>query len=219
MEITSVEPQRKNPHRFNIFLDGKFAFGADENLVVEQRLIVGKQLDNSELESLIFEAEVGKLMERVYGLLSRRMRSEKEIRDYFRNLSFKRKVKGKEEISSLVIDATIEKLKQKNLINDKEFAKAWIEARGEKKSSRAIQSELFKKGIGREIIEEVMSDEEGLSSQNQEKIAKQLLEKRMDRWKNLSPLEKKKKMYEFLLRRGFGYDVVKYVIEKLLKKQ
>ena len=41
-KITSVEPQKKNPKRFSIFLDGEFAFGADEDLVVDKRLVVAK---------------------------------------------------------------------------------------------------------------------------------------------------------------------------------
>ncbi|MFH0936686.1 MAG: hypothetical protein V1808_00105, partial [Candidatus Daviesbacteria bacterium] len=75
-QITFVEPQKKNqpagrqgPKRFNIFLDGEFAFGADEDLVVNYRLIKGRTLEAEELNKLLYEAEVGKLMDRVYGLL------------------------------------------------------------------------------------------------------------------------------------------------------
>ncbi len=218
MKITLVEPQVKNPHRFNIFLDGKFAFGADEDLLVEKRLIVGKQLDTSEVEEILFEAEVGKLMERMYGLLSRRMRSEREIRDYIKKLNIKNKISNKELVSDLATESLINKLKQKGLINDLEFAKAWVEARSKKKSKRAIQAELFKKGIDRDIIEEVMSDEKGVMSQNEEGIATKLLEKKLDRWKNLAPFEKKKKMYEFLARRGFDYEVIKTCIKQILDK-
>ena len=69
-KVTSVEPQKKNPNRFNIFLDNAFAFGADEDLVVEHRLIVGKILEPDQVERLLFESEVGKLMERMYRLFS-----------------------------------------------------------------------------------------------------------------------------------------------------
>ena len=88
-KITSVEPQKKNPKRFNVFMDGEFAFGADEDLVVFYRLVPGKVVEREELDKLIYEAEVGKLMERVYGLFSVRQRSEKESdrrRGFGRNL-------------------------------------------------------------------------------------------------------------------------------------
>ena len=91
-KITSVEPQKKNPKRFNVFIDGEFAFGADEDLVVNYRLIPGKNIDSQVFKKLLSEAEVGKLMERMYNLFSIRQRSEKEVRDYLKLKKEKRLV-------------------------------------------------------------------------------------------------------------------------------
>lgn len=218
MKITSVEPQKKSAsrrtNRFNIFLDGSFAFGADEDLVVEHRLVIGKEISKEDLEKLLGEAEVGKLMERMYGLLGRRQRSEREIRDYLKQLSFKKKAKGDEAISELVVTALIEKLKVKKLINDLEFAKLWVESRSKKKGLNAIKAELIQKGISREIIEEVLVAGEG----GQQITATKLLERKMRVWKNLQKVEFKQKALQFLMRRGFGYEVSKQVLENSLKK-
>lgn len=214
-KITSVEPQKKNPKRFNIYLDGVFAFGADEDLVVDFRLVPGKDIDQDLVDKLLQEAEVGKIMERMYVLFNIRQRSEKEIRNYLRQLSFKRRIKDKEEISDLVIDSVIEKLKRKGMINDEEFARAWMEARSKKKGKRAIKAELYQKGIDKEIIEEVMSDE--FMVHGEKETASQLLEKKMRIWKNLSEMELKKKAYNFLLRRGFEYEIVRGVVENLTR--
>lgn len=214
-KITSVEPQKKNPRRFNIFLDGVFAFGADEDLVVNRRLVVGKELNPSDLEHIIKEAEVGKLMERMYRLFNIRQRSEEEVRDYLRNLSFKRKVKDQEEISLFIVDTTVARLKELKLINDLDFAKNWVDARRKKKGPRVIKQELFQKGIDREIIEQVIS-EQGTDYSGQG-VAEQLLEKKMRVWKNLPKMELRKKAFDFLLRRGFEYDVVKEVVNKIIK--
>lgn len=215
-KITSVEQQKKNPKRFNVFLDGEFGFGADEDLVVEWRLIPGKLLDTSDVEKLLFEAEVGKLMERMYRLFGLRQRSEREIRNYLKNLSFKRKIKDQEEISESAVELLINKLKQKRLLNDEEFAKSWVEARrkSKQKGIRALKAELYQKGIDRQIIEEVLADElEG----TEEQLVAQALEKKMRVWKNLSKLELKKKVYEFLLRRGFEYEIVKKIVNKIIE--
>lgn len=216
-KITSVESQKKNPKRFNVFLDGQFAFGADEDLVVDRRLVIGKELATSDVEQLIKESEVGKLMERMYRLFSIRQRTEKEIRDYFKNLSFKRKLKDQQDLSPFIIDAAVQLMKRKNMLNDFEFAKAWVESRKKKKGPRILKQELFQKGIDREIIEEVMSDE--LLISGEEKTAEKLLEKKIRIWKNLPYLELKKKAYGFLLRRGFEYEVIKDVVEKYLKNR
>lgn len=214
MKITSVEPQKKNPHRFNIFLDGEFSFGADEDLVVDRRLIKGKEVNADELEILLKESEIGKLMERMYGLLSRRARSEGEIKTYLKQVSFKRNLKGEPEISEAVTVQLIGKLKKKGLINDMEFAKAWVESRSRKKGSVALKSELFQKGIDREIVEEVISNQSSFVSE--ELVAKRLLEKRINRWKGLPKLQIKQKSLAFLMSRGFNYDTSKQVLENIL---
>lgn len=218
-KVTSVEPQKKNPKRFNVFLDGEFAFGADEDLVVNRRLIAGKVIAPEDIDKILFEAEVGKLMERMYRWFALRQHSEKEVRDYFRVKSQESRVKGKEEISQLVIDATIEALKKKGLLNDLEFAKAWVEARrkSKQKGMRAIKAELFQKGIDKEIIEEVIRVESLESSE--EELAKLALEKKMKVWKNLDPKKLYQKSIEFLLRKGFEYEVVKGIIEKIREKE
>lgn len=159
------------------------------------------------------EAFKEKLLQKIYRLFNIRQRSEKEIRDY---LKFKRKLK----ISQKIIDDLIEILKSQGLINDLEFTKAWIESRSKKYGVNRIKQELFRKGIDREIIEEVTSGQrahEGEGYSNE--VAQKLLEKKIERWKNLKPMEFRKKAYEFLLRRGFEYEVVKSVVEKIFKKE
>jgi len=219
MKITSVEPQIKNPHRFNIFLDGSFAFGADEDLVVERRLVVGKEINKDDMEKLLSEAEVGKLVERVYGLLNVRYRSEREIRDYLKNLSFKRKLKEQDELSEVVVEALIEKLKIRDLINDVRFAREWVEARrkSKKKGINALKAELFQKGINREIVDEVIGADKR-DEMSEENLAKESLEKKLRIWKSLPEAEFKQKAIQFLMRRGFNYDIAKQVVENSIKE-
>lgn len=219
LKVTSVEVQKQNTHRYNIFLDDVFAFGADEDLVVEYRLISGKILDPATVEKLLFEAEVGKLMERMYGLFNIRQRSEKEVRDYLKNLSYKRKARGQDEISNVAIDLLVDKLKQKKLLSDADFAKSWVESRrrSKKKGKLALKQELFQKGINKETIEELISGQ--VTGYSEEELAKQALEKKLRIWKNLPEIEFKKKAYGFLTRQGFEYEVIKNVIEKIIKKE
>jgi regulatory protein len=216
-KVTQVEPQKKNPRRFNVFLDGKFAFGADEDTIVNYRLVVGKEISAEDLPKILFETEVGLLMARMYALFNIRQRSEKEVRDYLKRLSFKRKLKDQEEISVLVTEDLIEKLKQKGMVNDQQFALSWVESRrkSKKKGVNAVKTELFQKGIAREVIEETLSD---ISNESEESLAKQALEKKTKIWKNLPELEFKKKALEFLIRRGFEYDIAKSTVESYLQK-
>ena len=216
-KVTEVSRQKKNSKRFNVFLDGQFAFGADEDLVVSFRLIPGKVIDSLDLEKILFEAEVGKLMDRIYGLLGRRGRSEKEIRDYLRQLSFKRKIKGGEEISDLIIGKVIEKLVEKRLINDYQFAYDWVESRGKSRGKNILKAELYKKGIDREVIDQVLDELE--DPKKEEILVESLINKKISSWKNLNDLEFKKKAFSYLGRRGFSFDLISETIEKYLKKR
>jgi regulatory protein len=212
MKITSVEPQKKNPKRFNIFLNGQFAFGADEDLVVNRRLVVGKEVEKGDMEKILFEAEVGKLMEKMYGLFGIRQRSEKEVRDYLKRKNFEAKFKGKDEISGFTIDETVNTLKRKGLIDDKAFAIAWVESRKKKKGLKVIKIELFQKGIDREIIEEVLENQQG----GEDTAARAALEKKINSWKSLPKQDQKRKAIDFLLRRGFEYSLVKELVSELI---
>lgn len=159
---------------------------------------------------------VDKLIEQLDKLFSIRPRSEKEVRDYFRAKNYKLKIKNKEQISDSLIDLVIQKLKKQNILNDLEFAKAWMESKSKKYGVNRIKQELYRKGIERDIIGEIiLKQSTGSSGQ----VAYQALEKKWKIWQHSPFLEKKKKSYEFLIRRGFEYDVVKNVVEKFLQKE
>ncbi len=215
MKITLIESQKKNHHRFNVYLDGKYAFGADEDTVVNFRLIKDKEIDPQTLEKILFEVEVGKLMERMYALFARRQRTEKEVRDYLRNKNYELRIKGKEQYSELVIDSLIQTLKRKGMLNDQTFARSWVDARtkSKQKGKIALKQELFQKGIKREIIDQTLEE----ADIDEMKLAQQALEKKLKLWKNLEPQDFRKKATEYLMRRGFSYELVREIIDKHLK--
>ena len=123
----------------------------------------------------------------------------------------------------------METLKKKGMVNDLEFARAWVEARrsSKQKGIRVLKAELYQKGIDKEIIEEVVlpfGGPQSLASRSgsvisEEELAQKALEKKMRIWKSLKPRSLRQKAIEFLLRKGFEYDVVKEVVEKIMKKE
>jgi regulatory protein len=217
-KITHVERQKKNPQRYNIYLDGEFAFGADEDTVVNFRLLKGKELTEADLEKILFETEIGKLMERMYGLFGRRQRTEKEVRDYLRNVSFKRIIKDQEALSPVVIDKVIERLFEKRLLDDRLFAQEWVRARqlSKKKGQIAITQELMQKGVSKEVIDEVMDEQ--TSPENEYSLAQEALTKKERLFKGLEEMAYKQKALQFLIRRGFSYEIAKDVVEEFVKK-
>lgn len=149
-----------------------------------------------------------KLIERVYRLLSIRDRSEKEIRDYIKRRNFNFKMKGRDLITEIEVEEVLAKLKEKGLINDERFAEAWVQSRSRKYGPIKIKQELAQKGIRNFELQ----------IQNELEVASQLLERKIQSWKDLESLELKKKALDFLLRRGFEFSVAEEVVEKFIKK-
>jgi len=196
--ITSIKPQ-KNNKRVNIYLDGKFGFGIDLENFVKLGLKVEQSLEDEEIKKIIKKAEFQKTYDYLLKFAMLRPRSEKEIKDWFRR---------KKTPESLHQDL-FSKLKGLDLIDDEKFAMWWVEQRLEfrNKSKRDLEYELRMKGIKKDIIDNVLSKIEI----NEEEIAKDLLRKKLYRWKLLPDTEKKRKISEFLARKGFGWDIIKKV--------
>lgn len=151
------------------------------------------------------------LLNKVYFFLKFRPRTEQEIRDYLY------KKVAKTHWSRDDAEKIIDNLKTQDLINDEQFVDWFVRQRMalKPKGQRLLKRELKQKGIKDELVDKYFSrrvvDEEGL--------ARQILEARWGRYKNLNERKRFEKAAGFLGRRGFGFDVIKKTIENLSKKE
>ncbi len=115
--ISAIEPQQKNPQRVNIYLDGEFAFGLA--LITAGWLKVGQELSAEKITALQAEDANEMAYQKALHYLSYRPRSSAEVRQ---NLL-------KRNIPSAAVEATLDRLQAARLVNDQEFARAWVENR------------------------------------------------------------------------------------------
>ncbi len=215
--ITSIKPQKRDKKRFNLFLDGKFAFGVDGEILLKYRLENGASLPLKTIDQILKEEETGRLFDACLKFLSFRPRSEREVRDYLaKKISHKEKVQFLEAKESRLIEGIVNKLKKLKFVNDYEFAKWWADSRIKTRPRGIIliKSELIRKGIEKEIIEKVLSK---VSSQTE--LALKSLDKKISRWKNLNAIEFKKKAYTYLAFRGFEFETIKEAVAHLEKRR
>jgi regulatory protein len=217
-KITLIEPQKKKSERVNVFIDGQFAFGLSLELVYEKKLAIGQVLSEQQIIDLVQADQVEKLTNKSLRFLSFRPRSEKEIRD---NLILAEKRKRKEEKSEIEnslyeksVEKVIEKLKKIDQVDDLEFARWWVEQRSRfnPRGAPIIKAELFKKGVDKEIINEVLNKE------GEEELALKFLEKKKQFLKRMDKGEFKTKMTQVLVRRGFTWEVAKKAVDTLLEE-
>lgn len=198
-KITDLQSQKKNKNRVSVFLDDEFAFGLSR--IVAGWLQIGQSISAEKIEKLRYEDEVEVALQKALNFLSYRPRSTYEVN---KNLS-------KHGFGEETTEIVIEKLTRGNLINDREFATLWIEDRSlyKPKGKTALNSELYKKGISREIIEE------SLLELPENLLAIKAGQSKLRHYSNLEKKEFQKKMYGFLARRGFQYGIISEVTPKL----
>ena len=126
-------------------------------------------------------------------------------------LKEKLEVKG---FSSTEIEKTVLDLLASGLLDDRAFTKSWINYRLARPFGfRRIIQELKAKGIDQETIEQAVAEIKG--SYNPEDVALELARRRWQRLPAIDPLKKKKRVLDFLLRRGFEADISIKVVKKL----
>lgn len=204
--VTKIEGQKKNPRRKSVYLNHSFAFGLDDETLFKLGLRVGDRLTDEEIGKILQTENKRKAKEAALNLLSYRARSEKEI---------SQKLKGK-GYSQAIIEDVITDLRRVNLLEDYEFACGWIRDRlkNRPRGVALLRQELIRKGIEKEIIEKAL--EEFYPEDEEVKIASELIRKRGKRYRELDRKIARKRMTDFLLRRGFSYEVVKVVLGKFM---
>jgi regulatory protein len=205
--ITAIKPQKKKEERFNIFLDGQFAFSLPAEALAKAGLHPDQEIPQAKVEELIKESELATVFDKVLKFLSFRPRSEFEINEYLL-----RKNVG-EETRKLVF----EKLKKLQLIDDEVFAKWWIEQRSTFRPSgvRLVKYELKRKGVAEEIISPLLAETRPKVVDTL--LAEKLVQKKLSRLKNLPGKEIKQKLYTSLAQKGFAFEVIEEAVAKILK--
>ena len=112
------------------------------------------------------------------------------------------------------IDQTLQWLQDIKLLDDRSFTKSWIHYRLARPFGfRRIILELKTKGVDPDLIEEEISLVKGDTDES--KIAFDLASRRWKKLVRVEPIKRKKRMFDFLSRRGFAPDVVFKVLKML----
>lgn len=186
--LTKLSTQKRAGY-YNVFVDDAFLCGITESDLIRLGLRKGQTLDAEQIEQIEAISVASKHYNAALKFMSYRIRSTREVQDHFR-----RKKLEPEEIQSIVDQLTKEKY-----LDDRDFAERWVVMRqAERRSMRAIQAELMKKGIDRHIIAEFAQ-----ADQDEELVqAIELVQKKRRLGKEDRLIQ------QFLARRGFSYATV-----------
>lgn len=213
MKITALTPQQRNPTRINVMIDDKFRFSLDIFQVTELGIKMGKEYTDQQLIELEEESQFGKLYGRALEYCLMRPHSAKEVREYLYRKTITKKVRSRRTgeykdypgVSKVIADRVYDRLVEKNYIDDKKFAKWWIDNHNIRKGSsrRRLQAELTAKGVDKSISEEFINESGRLDS---DELRKVIAKRRVQ-------YDDNQKLIAYLARQGFSYGDIKDALE------
>jgi regulatory protein len=204
IKITGLKAVKGREKRVKLFLDNGTTLELLTEIALKEDLRSGQDITDDRMTSL--EAINGQ--QRCYNaatrLLAYRPRSESEMRQRLRRRGY----------DSNCIEKSLAKLKEQGLVDDTDFARFWKENRNtfRPQSRRLTRLELQRKGLEKSIIENVITELDDNDS------AYRAASARAKRLPRTDFQAFRRKLGEYLMRKGFGWEVINITVEKVWKE-
>ena len=167
---------------------------------VEARaLSEGVALEESEWAELRATGRRRLALERALASLSRRSHTEHELRQRLRR-----------QFADEEIDTAVDRLRQLGYLDDARWATEFVEARRGRLGARRLRQDLVRRGVPREHVE--------AATDNLDEAAAAIAtaRRRVPSLRRLEPDLRRQRLYGYLQRRGFSYDVTRRAIAEVL---
>lgn len=209
MIITDIQKQKHNDKRFSVFLDGEYAFSVTDIDLLYYKLKTGETITAEKVNEILYNNAAASAKKIALNFLGYRMRSRKEIVD---------KLKSK-DFSEEIIDYTLDFLENYGYIDDKEFAKAYINDKKKLKGFGSIKIRYELSGLG--IDSRILNSLDELLCDDTDDI-KKVIDKKL-KGQIITDKREIQKLYSYLYGRGFPYERSKeafdeYIFEKNQKE-
>lgn len=201
-KITKITAQNRTG-RYNIYLDGRFAFPVSEEVLIKYRLLKGVELDNQQVAAVKRADYQSKVYSRALDYLSYQPRTVSEMKKKLTDLA------GTPD----QITTVLERLKQERLVDDQQYAKSYVRTmvRTSLKGPKVMSQKLAQKGVSPVDIEAGLSE---FSADQQLTNASKLARKLYRRYHRLSARQRRQKVEQSLATQGYGFDLARQVADE-----
>lgn len=191
--------QVKNKSRYSVFVDEKYSFSLNQDGILATGLRIGDELTEAEVKNLKKQSDDGKLYDRLLRLLATRPRSRWELENYL----------NRKKTDPDTTQQLLARLEEKQLINDEDFARRWVENRRLLKpiSQRKLRLELKQKRINNDIVDLVLNEDKT----DELEVLRELVQKKRHQTKYKNDPTK---FMQYLARQGFNYGDIKTILEE-----
>jgi regulatory protein len=166
-------------------------------------------LDENERVITDVEKARKRTFDRAVNLLTFKPRSIRELRE---------RLLEKDWTNARVVDDVIKTLETYGYLNDAQFAKDFAASKLRQKpvGKHVLRQKLFRKKLDKETIDEAI--EKAFETTPEEEMIDSAIEKRLRIKGKPATREDAKKFYDFLLRQGFSYDLVRDKMREINSK-
>lgn len=201
MIIESIKPVNKK--KYQIITDEQLAFVLYKGELSRYRLEEGCELLPEVYQEIVEEILKKRAKLRAMHLLTAQDRTEFQLREKLE----------KDGHPKEVVECAVDYVRSYHYIDDARYAESYVRSMQGRKSSRWISFELERKGISRTIVEQVMTQSEGVS---EEGMIEALVRKRAGEPHKLDEKELRR-LYGYLMRRGFRSQEIGSVLQRYQK--
>lgn len=202
-KVTKIQAQKRKG-RYNIYLDGKYAFPVAENTLIEFRLMNDVELTDAQIKEIQDRENVNKAYGDAVNYLSYQLRTEKEIKEYL----------YKKEYHKDAVEDVIKKLQDLRYLDDSSYATSFIntQLRTTANGPRIIEQKLAQKGVPKTIIQDKMFEiNQDILLENATDFAKKQARKQ----KRASFSQMLTKIRQSLYQKGFDKETIEEAIKTL----
>ncbi|KRN99128.1 recombination regulator RecX [Companilactobacillus kimchiensis] len=202
-KVTKIQAQKRKG-RYNIYLDGKYAFPVAETTLIEYRLMNGTEITDAQIKEIQDRENINKAYGDAVNYLSYQLRTEKEIKDYL----------YKKEYHRDAVDLVIKKLQDLRYLDDEAYANSFIttQLRTTANGQRVIEQKLALKGVPKNIIQDKMFDiDQDALLEN----AIDFAQKQVRKQKRASFKQMLTKVRQSLYQKGFDKEIIEEAIQSL----
>lgn len=202
MIVTEIRPQRRDTGKYNIFIDGEYAFALPPTDIAYFKIKEDHELKQETYDFIQENLIYIKAQDTALNYIGYKMRTEQQVREKL----------IEKEFSEKNIEKVIAFLQKYNYINDRTYAKSYIKQRQNSKPRSAflLNRELKYKGVSEEVLQETF---ESVEIDEVEDALFWVEKKSRGVW----PLDQKKEkqLIGFLQRKGYRYSIIKEAFAKM----
>lgn len=205
MKITALPPQKHDPDRLSVFVDGEFRMGLSAEVALAGNLRVGQTVDEARLLELERRDRGWQAREAALRLLAVRPRSAAELARRLRMKGYEPEV-GEEVIA---------RLRDLGMIDDAAFAGTLVRDRVRLKpqGARRLANELRARGVDHETAREAIRE----TMEGEQTDERELARRAAEKWRPRAgeePARARRRLHGYLARRGFDSDVIREVLDE-----